>query len=318
MHWQDIIYEWQDANKDRKEYGDTEKLKTFINTVLGEPWEERGKGADDDSLLARRERYMAEIPNGVLLLTAAVDVQDDRFEVEIVGWGRGYESWGIKYEKLPGNLELDETWDALADYLDKEIFFSSGAGLLIAATCIDTGGHYTTKCYQFLKRMEKRGKLIFGIKGMSRGSSKAGDGIPLLHMISTNNQYGVKVFILGVDSGKEIVVSRLATVDEGPGYCHFPINRELGYDETYIKGLNSEQRVTEVKDGRAVIKWKKKSGTRNEPLDLRVYNTAAVEILRPDFELLEKKVKAGINYMKKERKKVKKKRRGPVNRGIQL
>lgn len=318
VHWQDIIYEWQDANKDRKEYGDTEKLKTFINTVLGEPWEERGKGADDDSLLARRERYMAEIPNGVLLLTAAVDVQDDRFEVEIVGWGRGYESWGIKYEKLPGNLELDETWDALADYLDKEIFFSSGAGLLIAATCIDTGGHYTTKCYQFLKRMEKRGKLIFGIKGMSRGSSKAGDGIPLLHMISTNNQYGVKVFILGVDSGKEIVVSRLATVDEGPGYCHFPINRELGYDETYIKGLNSEQRVTEVKDGRAVIKWKKKSGTRNEPLDLRVYNTAAVEILRPDFELLEKKVKAGINYMKKERKKVKKKRRGPVNRGIQL
>lgn len=80
-------------------------------------------------------------------------------------------------------------------------------------------------------------------------------------MLSTNNQYAVKVFILGVDSGKEIVTTRLAAVDEGPGYCHFPINKELGYDEAYIKGLNSEQRVTEVKDGRASSSGKK---TRNE------------------------------------------------------
>lgn len=260
---------------------------------------------------------MAEIPDGVLVLTAAVDVQDDRFEVEVMGWGKGYESWGIKYEKLAGNMELDETWDKLAEYLDREFFFSSGSGLLIAATCIDTGGHHTTKCYQFLKRMEKRRKRIFGIKGMSR--EKAGEGIPLIHMLSKNNQYEVGIFILGVDNGKEIVTTRLATNDEGPGYCHFPINKELGYDETYIKGLNSEQRVTEVKDGRAVIKWKKKAGTRNEPLDLRVYNTAAIEILRPDFDVLEKKVKAGINYMKKKPvSAIKKKRTGAVNRGIQL
>lgn len=318
VHWQDIIHEWRDANKDLKEYGDTKKLQTFINTTLGEPWEERGKGADDDSLLARRERYIAEIPDGVLLLTASVDVQDDRFEVEVVGWGRGYESWGIKCEKIPGNLELDETWDSLADYLDREFFFSSGTGLLLAATFIDTGGHYTTKCYQFLKRMEKKGKRIFGVKGMSR--NKTGQGIPLLHMLSTNNQYGVKVFILGVDSGKEIVMSRLNTTDEGPGYCHFPINKELGYDEAYMKGLNSEQLVTEVKDGRAYTRWKKKSGTRNEPLDLRVYNTAAAEMLRPDFDVLEKRVQAGINYMKKRpaSTRKKKKRVGTVSRGIQI
>ena len=129
----------------------------------------------------------------------------------------------------------------------------------------------------------------------------------------------MKVFILGVDSGKEIVVTRLGTVDEGPGYCHFPINADRGYNETVIKGLNSEQRVTEIKDGRAVSKWKKKSGTRNEPLDLRVYNTAAVEILRPDFDVLEKKVKAGINYMKKSPGKAKKKRKtGAVSRGVQI
>ena len=314
-HWDSIIAEWKEAQKEYKENGDVEKLKTFINTVLGETWEPRGKGADDDSLLARRERYEAEIPEGVLLLTAAVDVQDDRFEIEVCGWGRGFESWGVKYEKLYGDLDKEETWDRLEAWLDREFYFASGSSLLIALTCIDTGGHKTTECYKFLKRMEKKGKRIYGIKGFGRESQ----GIPLIHKLSTNNEYKVKVFILGVDSGKEIVVSRLSTVDEGPGYCHFPINADRGYSETVIKGLNSEQRVTEVKDGRAIVKWKKKSGTRNEPLDLRVYNTAAVEILRPDWDILEKKVKAGINYMKKTPGKVKKKRRtGTVSRGVEL
>ena len=289
--WTSIIREWKEANKEWKENGDINKLKTFVNTVLGETWKERGKGADDDSLIARREQYLADLPEGVLLLTASVDVQDDRFEVEIVGWGHGCESWGIQREKLYGDLDQDETWDDLETYLEREFYFSSGSSLLIANTCIDTGGHYTTKCYKFLKKMEKKGKRIYGVKGMSRG----GVGIPLIHKLSKNNEYEVKVFILGVDSGKEMVMNRLSAEKPGPGYCHFPLNKERGYDEAYMKGLNSEQLVTEMKDGRAVSKWKKKSGARNEPLDLRVYNTAAVEIIRPNFEVLEKKVKAGIN-----------------------
>lgn len=314
-HWDSIIREWKEAQKEYKENGDVNKLKTFINTVLGETWEPRGKGADDDSLLSRRERYEAELPEGILLLTASVDVQDDRFEIEVVGWGRGFESWGVKYEKLPGDLNKEETWDRLEARLDREFYFASGSSLLIALTCIDTGGHKTTECYKFLKRMEKKGKRIVGIKGFGRESQ----GIPLIHKLSTNNEYGVKVFILGVDSGKEIVMTRLSTADEGPSYCHFPINGGRGYDETVIKGFNSEQRVTEIRDGRAFTKWKKKSGVRNEPLDLRVYNTAAVEILGPDFDVLEKKVKAGINYMKKSPGRAKKKRRaGTMSRGVEL
>ena len=130
----------------------------------------------------------------------------------------------------------------------------------------------------------------------------------------------MKIFILGVDSGKEILMTRLKIEEKGPGYCHFPINEELGFNETYIKGLNSEQRVVELKDGRPVIKWKKKAGTRNEPLDLRNYSTAAAEILRPNFDVLEAKVKAGINYMRKTpaAKTGKKKRAGTVSRGVQL
>lgn len=314
-HWQTIIREWKEANKEMKENGNPNKLKIFVNTALGETWEERGKGADDDSLLSRRERYHAELPEGVLVLTAAVDVQDDRFELEVVGWGRGYESWGIRYEKIYGDLDKEEVWEELEEKLDREFYFASGSSLLIAKTCIDTGGHKTTECYKFLKRMEKKGKRVSGIKGFGR----EGQGIPLIHKVSINNEYKVKVFILGVDSGKEIVVTRLSTVDEGPGYCHFPINKECGYEEKVIKGFNSEQRVTELRDGRAITKWKVKSGVRNEPLDLRVYNTAAVEILHPDFDILEKKVKSGVNYMKKASgKTVRKRKAGVASRGVQI
>ncbi|MDC7288528.1 phage terminase large subunit family protein [Blautia schinkii] len=310
-HWEEIIEEFKDANRAVKESGDVERLKVWINTTLGEAWEERGESADDDSLLNRRERYMADLPEGVLLVTAGIDVQDDRFEVEITGWGRGYESWGIKYEKIFGDLEKEETWAKLEEYLDRELYFEDGHSLLIACSCIDTGGHFTTQTYKFLKRMERKNKRIYGIKGMG------GPGLPLIYKLSTNNNLKVKVFILGVDSGKEILMTRLKTVDEGPGFCHFPINKDRGYDETYIKGLNSEQRVIQMKDGRPVMKWVKKTGTRNEPLDLRNYSTAAAEILRPDWEVLERKVKAGINYMKRQPKK-KSARSGTVSRGIQL
>lgn len=310
-HWEDIIEDFKAAERDRKQ-GDIEKLKTFINTALGEPWEERGEAADDSVLLSRRERYNADLPDGVLLVTAGVDVQDDRLEIEITGWGKGYESWGILYKKMNGSPELDSTWDKLEQFLDTELYFENGNSLLIAATCIDTGGHFTTEAYKFLKRMERKQKKIFGIKGMG------GEGIPLINKVSTNNVEKVRIFLLGVDSGKEILMTRLKTVDEGPGYCHFPINADRGYDETYIKGLTSEQRVVSVKDNRATLKWVKKSGTRNEPLDLRNYSTAAAEILRPDWDVLEKKIRQGINYMKKQPPKERQKRKGVVNSGIQV
>ncbi len=311
-HWDEIIAEFKEANRELKEHGDVEKMKVWINTTLGETWEEKGEAADEDVLLKRRERYTADLPEGVLLVTAGVDVQDDRFEVEITGWGKGYESWGILYRKIPGDMEKEETWDKLERFLDMELYFENKNSLLIACTCIDTGGHFTTQAYKFLKKMEKKQKRIFGIKGMG------GEGIPLVNKISTNNIEKVKIFLLGVDSGKEILMTRLKTVDEGPGYCHFPINADRGYDETYIKGLSSEQRVIHFKEGRPVLKWVKKSGARNEPLDLRNYSTAAAEILRPDWDVLEKKIKQGINYMKKQPKTAPTRKKGVVNRGIQV
>lgn len=311
-HWEEIIAEFQEAKRELKEHGDAGKMQVWINTTLGETWEQKGEAVDDDALLKRRERYTADLPDGVLLVTAGVDVQDNRFEVEVTGWGKGYESWGILYRKIFGDMEKEDTWDKLERFLEMELYFKNKNSLLIACTCLDTGGHFATQAYKFLKKMEQKQKRIFGIKGMG------GEGIPLVNKVSTNNIEKVKIFLLGVDSGKEILMTRLKTVEEGAGYCHFPINVDRGYDETYMKGLSSEQRVIQFKDGRPILRWVKKSGVRNEPLDLRNYSTAAAEILRPDWDILEKKIKQGVNYMKQQSKSTKSKKAGIVNRGIQM
>lgn len=311
-HWNEIIKDFKEANKVKKETGSIEQLKVFINTSLGESWYEKGEGAEEETLLNRRESYHADLPDGVVLLTAGVDVQDDRLEIEVVGWRKGFESWGIQYQKIFGDLEKEETWDKLTYFLDKEFKFKNGNGLLIAATCLDTGGHFTSMAYKYLKKMERLGKRIYGIKG------QGGPGIPLINKKTNNTQNGVSIFMLGVDQGKEMILSRLKTIDEGPGYCHFPINKERQYNETYMKGLVSEQKVMKFdKHGKPKFEWIKKSGVRNEPLDLRNYATAAVELLMPNWDVLEDKINRGINYMIKKKKKTSRKT-GCVGRGVEI
>lgn len=309
--WKDIKQAYLDAVKDKKENGSDYKLRTWVNTSLGEPYEVMGAKADLKDLINRREKYTAELPKGVLLLTAAVDVQDDRLELEVCGWGAGYESWGITYEKLYGNLEKNFIWEELEAFLSKPFMFEDGQALNIACTFIDTGGHFTTQSYKWLKSMQQKKKMIFGIKGM--GSN----GIPLLHKKSTNNQYNVPILILGVNAGKETVLERLYITEYGSGYCHFPENIDRGYDQKYMKGLTSEQRLVKDVKGKPTVCWVKRPGARNEPFDLRNYNTAAVEFLNPNFAVLAKKVSEGINYMQPQRTTTGKRKSGVVSRGIQ-
>ena len=309
--WSEIIDDFNKANERYKKTHDTSQLQVFINTSLGIPWELMGNGADDSVLMSRREFYAADLPDGVIVLTAGVDVQDNRLEVEVVGWGHEHESWGIEYRKIYGNPAQVEVWQELEKFLDTEYHFVGGNSLLIAATCIDTGGSFTTETYKFLKEMEKKRKRIYGIKGMG------GDGIPLVYKATKNNNEKVNIFILGVNAGKEQLMSRLNIQEVGAGYCHFPNNEERGYDSIYMKGLTSEQRIYKEVNGKPQIKWVKKSGIRNEPLDIRNYATAALEILKPNMNALEKYIQSGLNYMQKSTKKQPKKVRKSSG-GIEL
>lgn len=279
--WDEIISEFRLAKA-----GGRDRLRVWVNTALGETFEEQGDTLDADTLLRRREAYNCELPDGVLVLTAAVDVQDNRLEAEVAGWGLGKESWGIQYKTFFGDPAVLESkdptapsvWEQLDKFLETVFFYEDGNGLRISCTCIDSGGHHTTEVYQFCVKREHR--RIFAIRGQGT------EGVPLITKPSRSNRWHCALFSVGVNAAKETLFSRIKTEFVGPNYCHFPIEPEKGYDEGYFRGLVAEKRMIRYYKGQPKVEWVKPSGARNEPLDLRNYATAALEILNPNLDVL--------------------------------
>lgn len=286
VNWSDVMQEWLEAQ------GDPEREKVVVNTRFGEAYERKGNFESHEQFVRRRENYGAELPEGVLLLTAAVDVQDNRLEYEICGWGMAEECWGIKKGTILGVPDTPKVWDMLDEQLDKEYRFASGKGLLVARTFIDSGGHYTKEVYAYCKKRFARQR--FAIKGSST------PGVPLLHKyakVKTVRGHTIPLVMLGTDSGKQYVMDRLSIEEPGPKYFHFPLDKSdsvtvqltRGYDEFYFKGLISETKEPRRKNGVLVYQWVNiAKDKRNEPLDLRVYNLACMLSVNPDFEALEK------------------------------
>ena len=260
-----------------KKFPDT--LKTWINTALGETWEESGEGLADGALLNRVEHYAAQVPAEVSLLTCAVDVQDDRLELEVIGWGADQESWGIEYKVLYGDPAAPELWDRLDQHLRAEFDHELGMRLRIAATCIDSGGHFTQQVYRFCKPRFKR--RVYAVKGVGGG------GKPLVARPSRSNSGKVHLYAVGVDTAKDLLVGRLKIAEPGPGHCHFPSE----YGAEFFEQLTAEHCVTRFTQGIPRRVWQKKSGgRRNEALDIRVYNLAAYEILNPNMAALKSRI----------------------------
>lgn len=324
VNWAEVMQEWLEAQ------GDPEREKVVVNTRFGEAYERKGNFESHDQFMRRRESYGAELPDGVLLLTAAVDVQDNRLEYEICGWGKAEECWGIKKGVILGVPDTKEVWDMLDVQLEKEYRFASGKGLLVARTFIDSGGHYTKEVYAYCQKNFV--KQRFAVKGAST------PGVPLLHRYSkatTVRGVTIPLVILGTDSGKQYVMDRLSIVLAGPKYFHFPLDeredaanikigetlRNRGYDEFYFKGLISETKEPRRKNGVLVYQWVNiAKDKRNEPLDLRVYNLACVQSINPNFEELEKLIKSSdiIQDNHKQNKKLKSKKGsfGCINKGM--
>ncbi len=259
-----------------------ETLKTWVNTTLGETWEEGGETIDETNLLARKENWGNKVPDGVVLITAGVDVQNDRLEMEIVGWGVREESWSLDYLVIHGDPAQGEVWKDLDNILERQIETDSGIYLRIACTCIDSGGHHTQSVYSYCKKRQLR--RIFAVKGSSITAKS------LVSRPSITNRLRVKLFIIGTDTAKEMIYSRLKILEIGAGYCHFPAK----YDEQYFKQLTAEKLVTRYHKGFPVRKWEKPNGKRNEALDCRVYALAALHILNPDLTVIANKINNDI------------------------
>lgn len=275
--WKEVAEKFL-AAKARLDIGDPEEMKTWVNTELGETWEEPGERLEETELASRREVYGTQVPDDVLFLTAGVDTQDDRFEVEVVGWGIGKESWGIRYQKIYGDMLKEQVWEDLDQFLLQPFFKKDGTAMTIQAVGMDTGGHHFDAVCRFAKdRWERH---IFAVMG------KGGQGVPYIRNPTTNNRVKAQLFTIGVDAGKATVHQRLRhepPEKSGPNYCHFPLEEAAGYDEAYFRGLTAEKMVVRFRKGRSVVAWEIKDAShkRNEPLDLRNYATAALEIANP-------------------------------------
>lgn len=263
--WTELAYQWINAQDDPKD------LMVFINTRLGETYRNATHDIKANVLQARAEPYqLRTVPIGALILTAGVDVQDDRLEMQILGHGRDDKIWPIDYHVIYGNPADQKIWDALAEYLKAKFTNHYGRELRIEATAIDTGGHHTHAVYSFC-----RGAAILGIPRCIaiKGASTTGRAIlgkPSLQDVNWRGQTmkkGVALYTVGTDTAKHLIYNRLnGDNDKDPSQRKMHFSTEL--PENYY-----DQLVSETFNPRK-NRWELKKGKRNEVLDTKVYAIA--------------------------------------------
>ncbi len=291
--WASIVLKYLNA------IGNTRKLQVVYNTCFGLLWEDRGDLEDEDSLMGRRdvEAYglqeggtPIELPDGVLVLTAGVDTQDNRMEYEVVGHGHFGETWGIEKGIVMGRPDDDETWTKLDEVLFNRVFrFADGLGLPVSLTFVDQGGHFSGEvrlaCHD---RIRKKVFAIMGSKNHDAPYTKP----PKEQKIMIQEQYigTCWMYEIGVDAGKQRIMDNLRVQTPGPNYCHFP--RRDDYGSSYFAGLLSERLEYDASKKQPWV-WKKIPGhERNEALDCRNYAMAAFKALPKDLDAIDRQLKA--------------------------
>lgn len=266
--WSRLAKEYIEAYQKMKA-GDIRSMKTFRNTILAQTWKEKIDKLEHQSLYDRREVYEADVPRGVVVLIASVDVQDNRLEAKIKGWGAGEQSWSIEYQIFRGSPSLPTVWMELTEWLLQPRAHADGVTLHVEAVGVDTGGHHTKEAYRFV---EKHRGEAFALKG----SSEAGAPDIPKREPKKHKSFRLRLYQLGTIALKDTIFARMKLEEPGPGFIHFP--RRDGYDTDYFEGLTSEVKKPKYKPRSHVqVGYSyEKTRDRNEPLDLEVYNLATL------------------------------------------
>jgi phage terminase large subunit GpA-like protein len=257
---------------------DPELHKTFVNTVLGETWSEPGEQLDADVLAARAEKYPAEVPDGVVWIDAGVDVQGDRLELEVVGWGAGEESWSLDYQVLIGDPAQDDVWRDLEDVWESGRWArADGTQIRLSAMAIDSG-YLPRRVYRFCAKL--KAEHVYPIKGRAGAYPVIEDRTLRVRRRAKRARGGAAPELVGVDEAKTILFRRLrGIIAPGPGFCHFPEGRPL----EWYRQLTAAKLVTRYQRGGRVIREWLKSYIADEALDCRNYAYAALLLAGPDL-----------------------------------
>jgi len=256
-------------------------LKAFVNSILGETFEEEyASKIGADGLKEKAEFYEPNVaPARALVLTAGVDVQDNRFAVSIYGWGRGEEAWVVFHQEIHGDPARPEIWKQLDNILSSTYRHELGGELKIYATAIDTGGHFTHEVYQFCR--ERRTKGVIPVKGQSQ-KNKPAIGKPTKQDINFRGQVmksGVELYPMGSDTIKSTLFGRLKHNEPGEGFIHF----RADLPDEFFNQITSEKQILRYVKGFPIREWVKKNSARNEALDCMVMSYAALQHLYTKF-----------------------------------
>lgn len=270
--WSWLAAKWKDVQ------GDPARLKTFVNDRLAEAWEDPAMRSVRHNLIAdRAEPYpLRTAPDGVLVITAGVDTQDNRLAVQIIGWGRRLAAWTIDYIELPGDPAMEDVWTALTDLLNRPIQHAGGGLLQCEAVCIDAGGHRTEDVYHYVRqRRVQRPKAIFGAMQNTAPVLNRGKDIDVTYRGKVDRR-SLRIHHVGTVNVKHMLYGRLsadADLDPEKRLVHF--SNDLPPE--YYAGLVSETYNPSRN------RFEKKGGVRNEPLDTWVYAFAATH--HPELRL---------------------------------
>lgn len=282
----------REAEIEFEKIGDEFKLRTFYNGRIGKNYASRLEQAQEIDVDGLKERALqggyslGEVPAGVVCLTAAVDVQSNRFAVTVLGWGQGLESWLIdRFDILQledGRTRIDparhpEHWGVLVrkvlwrTYPTQE---DPAVMLSIVNTGIDTGGieGVTDNAFQFWFAAMRLGVPATSITLIKGGNNPKARLLPPPTVDADRGRRNGKkqgepdaeFFVPNVHRIKDMVDARLRRPQPGPLYCNFPVD----IDPAYLDEITAEHKVRGL--------WEKKQGRANETLDGYVYNIAAL------------------------------------------
>ncbi len=264
-------YSWTQAVEDFLHAKENEQLlKVWINTTLGETWVDKGEVPDWKQLFERRENFpIGTVPKGKVILTAGVDVQKDRLEVEVVAWGMGRESWSIDYQVFEGDTGGGEVWERLSELLNHHFIGENGLEYMISMMAVDAG-YATQEVYNWVRSHQGSGRVM-AVKGANKALVPLNSPSRVDVTVGGKKlRRGMKLWPVGVSILKSELFQLLNVLTEGaPGYCHFP-----EYPPEYFKQLTAEQLITKVVKGYTKQEWQK-IRDRNEVLDCRIYARAA-------------------------------------------
>lgn len=275
--WRSLAKQFEKAKKAQNR-GDLEPMQVFYNTRLAKVWDSAQEQTKAEVLKerARRETYgLGSMPQRVLMLTASVDVQANRLELMVMGWGVGMERWVIDFQVIWGDPADDRTWSVLDDKLKVRYPHPCGVGLGILATAVDSGGHHTDEVYQFCRL--RRWRNIFAIKGASKPGKPVIAQRPSMVDVTWKGQTernGAELWFVGTDTAKDWIYNRYP-FEDGPGALHFA--NDLPDD--FFDQCVAERKVARYVKGYKRIEWVKGKAERNEALDLMVYNLAMAHYL---------------------------------------